>query len=98
MTNDQHTDEERHWFPSRKVAALQCFLVIATTMSSWAIALYNGHVKWWPIPMISHCGVDPPEKYVFSVGLVVAAALMFLFIWIVGTDPASLEYIKLSLP
>jgi len=36
--------------------------------------------------MISHCGVGKPEKYVFSIGLVVAASLMFLFIWIVETS------------
>ena len=84
MPGNYGPDPERNWFHSNKVAALQCFLVIATTTASWAIALYNGHVKWWPIPMISHCGVDPPEKYVFSIGLVVAASLMFLFIWIVG--------------
>lgn len=82
---DYGPDLDRNWFQSRKVAALQCFLVLSTTVSSWAIALYYGHVKLWPIPMISHCGVYVPEKYVFSIGLVVAASLMFLFIWIVET-------------
>lgn len=84
MAIDYGPDPERNWFQSRKVALLQCLLVIVTTVASWAIALYNGHVKLWPIPMISFCGVGVPEKYVFSVGLVVAASLMFLFIWIVG--------------
>jgi len=85
MPGNHGPDPDRNWFQSRKVALLQCFLVLATTLASWALALYYGHVKLWPIPMISHCGVYVPEKYVFSIGLVVAASLMFLFIWIVET-------------
>jgi len=86
MTSDYGPDPERNWFQSRYVAAIQCFLVLATTVASWAISLYNGHVALWPIPMISHCGVGVPEKYVFSIGLVVAASVMFLFVWIVETS------------
>ena len=77
-------DPERDWFKSKYIALLQCTLTVVTTVVCWAVALYNGHVKVWPIPMISHCGVYPPEKYIFSIGLVCAAALMFMFIWIVG--------------
>jgi len=78
-------DPERNWFHSKNIALLQCLLTVSTTVASWAIALYNGHVKLWPIPMISFCGVYPNEKYVFSIGLVCSAFLMFLFIWIVET-------------
>ena len=75
---------DKSWFHSKNVALLQCVLTVGTTLASYAIALYMGHVKLWPIPMISYCGVHPPEKFVFSIGLVCSAFLMFLFIWIIG--------------
>ncbi|KAL5257238.1 hypothetical protein ACHWQZ_G012246 [Mnemiopsis leidyi] len=77
--------KEKNWFHSKKIALLQCMLTVSTTLVSYGVALYMGHVKLWPIPMISYCGVHPPEKFIFSIGLVCSAFLMFLFIWIVET-------------
>jgi len=76
---------DRHWFQSKYVALLQVVITMATILSSWAIALHQGHVQLWPIPMISYCGVYRPEKFVFSIGLVCAAFLMFFFIWVIET-------------
>lgn len=81
----QEPKRERHWFQSRKIALLQCGLTLATTTISWLIAFCLGHVKLWPIPMVSYCGVHAPEKYVFTMGLVCSAFLMFLFIWVIET-------------
>lgn len=76
---------DRHWFQSKYVALLQVVITMTTIISCWAIALHQGHVQWWPIPMISYCGVYRPEKFVFSIGLVCAAFLMFFFIWVIET-------------
>ena len=71
-------------FRSKNVALLQSLLVIVTITACYLISQYLGHVTLWPLPMISYCGVHPPEKFLFSIGLICSAFLMFLFIWIVG--------------
>ena len=98
MTRKFDRSPDKNWFQSKNVALLQSLLTVGTTLASWAIALYMGHVKLWPIPMISDCGVHAPEKFVFSIGLVCSAFLMFLFIWIVG-ESLDLNFISsISLP
>lgn len=61
------------------------FVVHATTILSlgsillcYCLALYRGHVELWPVPMISDCGVLPPEKYPFRLGIITSALLMAL--------------------
>ena len=78
-------DPEQDWFRSRDIPLLQFLLTTTTILTSWLIALIGGHVKLWPIPMISDCGAFAPEKYIFTMGLVSAAFLLFLFIWVVET-------------
>jgi hypothetical membrane protein len=51
-------------------------LPLATIFTCYFIAVYLGHVdKPW-LPMISDCGVFPPEKYIFRVGLITSAGLL----------------------
>ena len=51
-------------------------LPLATIFICYGIAVYLGHVdKPW-LPMISDCGVFPPEKYIFRVGLITSAGLL----------------------
>ncbi len=60
---------------------------LGTIILCYCIALALGHVKLWPVPMISDCAVSPPEKYPFRLGIVTAAWLMALenvFIFLAG--------------
>jgi hypothetical protein len=51
-------------------------LPLATIFICYGIAVYLGHVdKPW-LPMISDCGVFPPEKYLFRIGLITSAGLL----------------------
>jgi hypothetical membrane protein len=51
-------------------------LPLITIFVCYGIAVYLGHVdKPW-LPMISDCGVFPPEKYIFRVGLITSAGLL----------------------
>lgn len=51
-------------------------LPLVTIFICYGIAVYLGHVdKPW-LPMISDCGVFPPEKYIFRVGLITSAGLL----------------------
>ena len=47
---------------------------LGTIAASCGLATFHGHVP--PYPQISMCGMLPPEKYVFSVGMTVSAMLL----------------------
>lgn len=53
-------------------------LGLGSILLCYGLALCRGHVKLWPVPMISDCGVLPPEKYPFRLGIVTSALLMAL--------------------
>ena len=53
-------------------------LGIGTILSCYGLALHYGHVKLWPVPMISDCAVKPPEMFPFRLGIVTTAMLMAL--------------------
>ncbi|XP_065911033.1 DNA damage-regulated autophagy modulator protein 1-like [Dysidea avara] len=50
-------------------------IVLATIFACYGIAVSYGHVPVW-LPMISDCGVYPPEKYLFRLGLVVGSVFL----------------------
>ena len=50
-------------------------IVLATIFTCYGIAVSYGHVPVW-LPMISDCGVYPPEKYLFRLGLVVGSVFL----------------------
>eukprot|EP01100_Stratorugosa_tubuloviscum_P011036 TRINITY_DN484_c0_g1_i1.p1 TRINITY_DN484_c0_g1~~TRINITY_DN484_c0_g1_i1.p1 ORF type:complete len:254 (+),score=76.68 TRINITY_DN484_c0_g1_i1:153-914(+) len=52
-------------------------LSLLTIFGCYILAVLLGHVDPW-IPMISDCGVYPPETYFFRMGLVVSAMLLEL--------------------
>ncbi len=47
----------------------------ATLLGCYLLAVACGHVQPW-LPMISDCGVYPPEKYPFRLGVVLGCSLM----------------------
>jgi alpha-L-fucosidase len=49
---------------------------IITILSCYVIAVATEHVPGW-LPMISDCAVQSPEKYIFRIGMVVTACLLF---------------------
>ena len=51
-------------------------IILATIFSCYGIAVSLGHVPVW-LPMISDCGVYPPEKYLFCGGLITGAVFVF---------------------
>jgi len=55
-----------------KFSVILCF---STLISCYVIAVALGHVKPW-LPMISDCAVDPPEKYIFRLGIIPGAWLL----------------------
>lgn len=50
---------------------------LTTILICYGLAVINDHVPAW-LPMISDCGIDAPERYLFRVGLVIAALLLGL--------------------
>ena len=50
-------------------------IVLATIFTCYGIAVFYEHVPVW-LPMISDCGVYPPEKYLFRLGLVVGSVFL----------------------
>lgn len=53
-------------------------LDFGTILGCYFLALSNGHVSLWPVPMISDCAVLPPEMFLFRLGFVTMALLMAL--------------------
>lgn len=56
------------------IAALLPFVVVFVC---YLTAVYNGHVPGW-LPMISDCGVYRPERFIFTIGLVISSCFLFL--------------------
>lgn len=55
---------------------MACILPTVTTFVCYAIALALGHVEHAWLPMISDCGAEAPEKYIFRLGLITSASLL----------------------
>jgi hypothetical protein len=53
-------------------------LAVGTLLACYTLALSFGHVRLWPVPMISDCAVLPPEMFPFRLGVVLSAVLMAL--------------------
>jgi len=62
--------------PARDVTIVGCVLPICTILTCWIIALSLGHVALWPWPMISDCGCETPEKWIFRLGLTVSSTFL----------------------
>jgi len=62
--------------PARDLCIMGSALPAVTIFTCLGIALSLGHVKIWPLPMISDCGWDTPEKWVFRLGLITGAGLL----------------------
>lgn len=60
------------------VVHFSAILSLGTILSCYCLALAYGHVKLWPVPMISDCAVKPPEMFPFRLGIVTSALLMAL--------------------
>jgi len=56
---------------------LSSLFTICVILLCYIIAVYNGHVPLF-LPMISDCGVYAPERYIFTIGLVLAAVFLFI--------------------
>ena len=52
-------------------------VTLGTVLLCYTIAVSLGHVPAW-LPMISDCAVDPPEKYIFRLGIVIDAMILAL--------------------
>jgi hypothetical protein len=50
---------------------------IGTILICYLISVYNGNVHIW-LPMISSCGVYRPEKYIFTIGLILSGVALFI--------------------
>ncbi len=57
---------------------ITALLGLGTMLLCYTLALSFKHVKLWPIPMISDCAVESPEKFPFRLGMVTFALLMAL--------------------
>ena len=51
--------------------------MVAVILTCYGLAVSEGHVPAW-LPTISSCGDYPPEKFVFTYGVIVVAALLFV--------------------
>eukprot|EP01102_Stenamoeba_stenopodia_P008537 TRINITY_DN2461_c0_g1_i1.p1 TRINITY_DN2461_c0_g1~~TRINITY_DN2461_c0_g1_i1.p1 ORF type:complete len:234 (+),score=50.03 TRINITY_DN2461_c0_g1_i1:158-859(+) len=63
--------------PARYITVAACSLATFTILTCYSIAVYLGHVPAW-LPMISDCAVQPPEKYIFRMGMITSANLLEL--------------------
>ena len=62
--------------------SLFTFISTFTVILCYLIATSLGHVKIW-LPMISDCGVEKPEKYIFTFGLILSGQLLFINSYVV---------------
>lgn len=62
-----------------------------TIVVCYLLAVANEHVRVW-LPMISACAVSSPEKYIFRIGIVLAA--VGIFFKVVTVYNAHLNYSK----
>lgn len=69
---------------------LGSLLIVAVVLTCYGLAVSEGHVPAW-LPTISDCGDDPPEKFVFTYGMTLVAALLLLesFLMYGGDKPYS---------
>jgi len=58
-------------------AKASCVVSIGTLLTCYSIAVYLGHVPAW-FPEISDLAVQSPERYIFRIGLIVSACLLFI--------------------
>ena len=63
--------------PMVVVTHVTTVLTLGTVLLCYTIAVSLGHVPAW-LPMISDCAVDPPEKYIFRLGIVIGAMILAL--------------------
>lgn len=62
--------------PAKDITKIGCIMPIFTIVICYITALSLGHVKLWPLPMISDCGCDTPEKWIFRLGLITSAGFL----------------------
>ena len=78
-TQAYHTIDRKmdilHSWPASKLIRVGVLEVLGTVLLCYVLAVVNGHVPVW-LPFISDCGIYPPEKYPFRLGLVLGAALV----------------------
>ena len=74
----------------RSLLRLGSLLIVAVILTCYGLAVSEGHVPAW-LPTISDCGDKPPEKFIFTYGMTVVAALLFLesFLMYGGDKPYS---------
>src|SRR6056297_1295696 len=80
----KHIDKTRH-VAAENVGRVHAYVVtyiasgfaFGTSVICYLIALYNDHLDRW-LPMISDCGVYRPERFIFTIGLNIAALFLFL--------------------
>ena len=71
-------------------------ITLGTVLLCYTIAVSLGHVPAW-LPMISDCAVDPPEKYIFRLGIVTGAMILALNTVVVYQADRAFSNSKLSL-
>ena len=72
--------------PFRILLTAGSLLLIAVVLTCYGLAVSEGHVPAW-LPSISSCGDKPPEKFIFTYGMLAVAALLFLeSVCIYGAD------------
>lgn len=66
-------------YGSIKVKVITYATVLVTSgtiLLCYTLAVILGHVPAW-LPMISDCAVEPPEKYLFRLGIIPGAVALF---------------------
>jgi len=69
--------EDVYTLQARSVTIIAASMSTLTILTCYAIAVYLGHVPAW-LPMISDCALNPPEMYLFRLGMISSAIFLQL--------------------
>jgi len=62
---------------AKYLAYVSSILALVTIFTCYFLAVSQGNVPVW-LPMISDCAIEPPEEYIFRIGIILSAALLNL--------------------
>lgn len=83
--------------PLQRWVVQGALVILSTILACYGIAVYLGHVPAWPLPLISDCGVLPPEKYIFRLGIVTGAIFLAFEAKLIYYPEKSFTYSKIEM-